>query len=208
MLKTNISSKDINVIIAHYDEDLSWTNNLRLPFCIVSKNKIPDGCIPNKGKEASSYLEYIIKNYNSLTDVSIFIHGHRDSWHSSRIDKYLNGKNIFPLDYYNINLVSSPRNKQKLQFIPEESYYFLEKNKHIIEKEINQKINIPEIQFRPAACFYVKKDVILKHSIEVYKNLFNWIMTTDENSAISSRVFEYCWHIIFTGKHIDNYLEY
>lgn len=204
-MKTNISSKDINIIIAHYNEDLSWTKNLRHPFCIISKNGVPDGSIPNRGREASSYLEYIIKNYNSLTDISIFIHGHRNSWHNSDIDKYLNNKNIFPVDYYNINLISSPRNKEKLQFVPKENYYFLEKNKYIIEKEINQKINISEIQFRPAACFYVKKNVILKHSIEVYKNLFNWIMTTDESSMISSRVFEYCWHIIFTGNHVDTY---
>ena len=78
----------------------------------------------------------------------------------------------------------------------------------IIEKEINIKIDSTEIKFRAAACFYVKKEAILRHDLSVYKNWYAWLMDMKESSGISSRVFEYCWHIIFTGKHIDNYLNF
>ena len=72
-------------------------------------------------------------------------------------------------------------------------------------KEINLPINPLDIKYRPASCFYVKKEVVLKHGLQSYKNWLEWIMTTEEPSGISSRVFEYCWHIIFTGNHIDRY---
>jgi hypothetical protein len=195
----------VRVIIAHYNEDLSWVNNLKYPFWIISKHSLPLETIPNKGNEVSSYLEYIIKNYENLTDVSIFIHGHRSSWHNVDVDVFINNEELYNNDYYNINLICSPRNGESLWALSEEAVGYLEKNKHIIEKEINKTINPLEIKYRPCACFYVKKQTILKYSLQSYKNWYEWIMTTKEPSSISSRVFEYCWHIIFTGNHIDIY---
>ena len=37
----------------------------------------------NKGNEAMVYLTYIIDNYHSLSDVTIFIHNHEISWHNN-----------------------------------------------------------------------------------------------------------------------------
>lgn len=208
MRKIYFAPENIKVIIAHYNEDLSWINDLRSSFQIISKKTIPEETVPNKGREASSYLEYIINNYESLTDISIFIHGHRTSWHNSDVEKYINGKSKFLVEYYNINLISSPRNSEPLWSLNEQAIGFLEKNKYIIEKEINQNINPLNIKYRAASCFYVKKEAILRHKLKSYKNWYEWIMSSKEPSGISSRVFEYCWHIIFTGNHVDNYLEF
>lgn len=84
-------------------KNLFWTNNLIYPFSIIYRKNIPRETPPNKGNEASSYLEYIIENYENLPDVSIFVHGHRNDWHhkENMDDKICNLK--FNHSYYNIN---------------------------------------------------------------------------------------------------------
>jgi hypothetical protein len=37
----------------------------------------------NKGHEVIAYLSYIIENYSNLSDVNIFLHSHRFSWHNN-----------------------------------------------------------------------------------------------------------------------------
>jgi hypothetical protein len=36
----------------------------------------------NKGHEVMVYLSYIVNNYDNLSDVNIFMHAHRFSWHN------------------------------------------------------------------------------------------------------------------------------
>ena len=57
-------------IIARYNEDISWSNNLN-PKLIVQK----DEHLPNKGREASSYLWYIINHYDNLEGIYCFRQG-------------------------------------------------------------------------------------------------------------------------------------
>jgi hypothetical protein len=39
----------------------------------------------NKGHEVMIYLSYIIDNYDNLSDVNIFMHSHRYSWHNDEL---------------------------------------------------------------------------------------------------------------------------
>ena len=93
---------DKHVIIAHYNENLDWTKNLIYPHTLISRNNIQKEVAPNKGNEASSYLEYIINNYEKLPDICIFVHGHRNDWHHKQnIDEKINCLD-FCHNYYNI----------------------------------------------------------------------------------------------------------
>ena len=94
---------NVLVVVAHYNEDLEWINNIKYNTVIISKQTIPRDCPPNKGNEASSYLMYIIDNYDNLFDYTFFVHGHRTHWHhKSNMDEKIN--NItFTYNYYNIN---------------------------------------------------------------------------------------------------------
>ena len=38
----------------------------------------------NKGNECSSYLQYIVNNYDNLPDRVAFIHGHNEAWHQKK----------------------------------------------------------------------------------------------------------------------------
>ena len=84
------------VVVAHYTEDLSWLSQIakeKYKVCLVSKTK-RDADIyqpENFGVEASAYLSYIINNYDSIDEYTIFVHGHECSWHhNGRLQDILN----------------------------------------------------------------------------------------------------------------------
>jgi beta-1,4-mannosyl-glycoprotein beta-1,4-N-acetylglucosaminyltransferase len=183
---------DVQVVIAHYNEDLDWVKNLKYKYTIISKNNIPLETPPNKGYEASSYLEYIIQHYNNLATFTIFIHGHQTSWHcQEKIDEKIN-KLIFDKNYYNIN---DNVNKENL----------LTNAKGIVDtiNQISEQIEITDLFYKQAAQFYVHKDNILRHSKETYQKWYDVLINSKHNSGWTSRAFEYCWHYIFTGNPVD-----
>lgn len=197
----------VNVVIAHYNEDLSWTKNLKYPYTVISRNGIDRDVVPNRGNEAGSYLEYIINNYDNLSDVSVFVHGHRVGPHNDCfIDEYINNCN-FEYDYYNINTIHSVRSCMELA----ELWWclggsiLLLSTKDVIEEGIKSEIDVSKIKFRASAMFYVKRENIHRHSLDVYKKWYDFIMTTPMAIVDTGRTFEYTWHLIFTGSHVDRY---
>jgi len=187
-----------HVVIAHYNENLDWVNNLIYPYTIISRNNIKKEVAPNKGNEASSYLEYIIKNYDNLPDICIFVHGHRNDWHHKQnIDEKINSLN-YCHNYYNINEL----NIDYLKNYPD-ALQTLKNNIHIFNNILNTSIVVENIKYRPCAQFYVSKKNMLYYSKEQYIKLYTFLMTTNISSYWSARFFEYLWHYIFTREYED-----
>ena len=65
----------IELVVARYQEDLSWLNNIapQIQPCVYDKS--PDGNLPNIGREAHSYLHHIVNNYDDLADLTVFAQG-------------------------------------------------------------------------------------------------------------------------------------
>ena len=190
------------VVVAHHDEDISWVNDLKYKHELISKAKIPFDRPPNKGNEASSFLQYITLNYDTLDDVTVFVHGHRNAWHHEEpMDEKIN-RMVFDKNYYNINTNDTNNSLTILSQFPNE---LAETNGMF--PELGAILNItfePEkIVYRNSAQFYVTKDFIRRYSKETYIELYAWLMRSKEDSYYTSRVFEYIWHIIFTRSHID-----
>ena len=82
--------RDLHVVTSHYKEDLEWLRKVRRPIVVIDKEGAdptcftPDTIIPNQGREASSYLRYIIDHYDRLPKWIAFIHGHETAWHQKR----------------------------------------------------------------------------------------------------------------------------
>lgn len=79
---TNIPlSIPCEIVVAHYNEDLSWLNSLKhIPTYVYSKGERPNiDCIqkslPNIGRESHTYLSYIIERYDTLPDIVFFTQG-------------------------------------------------------------------------------------------------------------------------------------
>jgi hypothetical protein len=211
-------------VIAHYQEDLEWTENLQGDYIVVSKT-LNDGKTifqkENMGNESSAYLQYIVDKWDELKKYPnhVFLHGHRTSWHqkydadliSNCINEY-NGKHEFInfcdnnfYEIYTDKVVSSGDNS-----------YVGDNKPYVILKEVWPDLfkdlgELPEyIAFSPGAQFYVRTDNILKHGKDFYSKSLEWIFSqkaTDldlkyggQRSTYSSRVFEWLWHFIYTGK--------
>ena len=72
---------NVLVVISRYNEDISWVSELKVPYLIINKGNPIDNpncvCIPNStnGREAHSYVWYILQHYDNLPDSVIFLQG-------------------------------------------------------------------------------------------------------------------------------------
>lgn len=53
------------------------------------------------------------------------------------------------------------------------------------------------VEYRGSAQFLVHKSLITKLPKQFYKNLYNWIITTDMPNEKTSRFMEWTWHIFW-----------
>ena len=68
----------IEVVISKYNEDCDWIKGIKHKTVIYDKSENPiEGSIkrPNVGREAETLLYHIIKNYNNLPEITIFLQG-------------------------------------------------------------------------------------------------------------------------------------
>ncbi len=65
----------IQLIVARYNEDLAWLNNIPPQITPRVYDKSPNGNLPNVGREAHTYLHHICENYDNLADFTIFAQG-------------------------------------------------------------------------------------------------------------------------------------
>jgi len=137
-----------------------------------------------KGFEACQYLAYIINNYHNLSDYTIFIHAHSQSWH-------FHGQmyDLIPrLDYSKLEFAN-------LNFDCYQKVVFDQRYVKLIESLYNK--SIPSISHYCCAQFVVTRDRILRNSLETYQAYDYWLQTIKEENHYTSRVFEYIWHMIF-----------
>lgn len=62
----------MEVVVAQYREDISWTQALPYKVTVYTKNT---GLLPNIGREAHTYLYHIITRWNDLADYTAFVQG-------------------------------------------------------------------------------------------------------------------------------------
>jgi len=220
---------DTTVVTSHFSEDLKWLADKSHMFNIVlcdkkGSNQIPDEIISkfdcdscptmeNKGSEGLAYLNYIIKNYENLSERTAFIHGHDTAWHYknplstaeailvARTDKY---------GYISLNIKHHPGEDYSL-----DRNYQIERTAGWIKKYWQEYFypylgEIPQ-KFSHDCCaqFVVRKDRILKHPKEAYQKWANLYYVVEKEMIEPNRgnykdkhsplnyLFEFIWHIIF-----------
>lgn len=193
--------KTVHIVLAHCYEDLSYVDNFRYNYTIISRQGIPRGQCPNIGNEGSVYLEYIINNYYNLCDYTIFIHAHRNHWHhKSNIDEKIN--NIkFIHGYYNINEVQQDELYSVFKSGDGYTDDYLDCIKEFVEY-MGLQFDYINMCCRQSAQFYVSKENIHSRPLDFYIRMYIWVMTT-KYKVRCGYVMEHIWHIIFTGNIID-----
>jgi len=86
LYKISVRKPTFDIVISRYEEDLSWIKDLPIPnysnIYIYNKGspighiELPNvhmESLPNFGRESHAYLYHVIKNYNGLADMTLFL---------------------------------------------------------------------------------------------------------------------------------------
>jgi hypothetical protein len=141
-------------------------------------------------------LSYIIDNYENLPEKTLFLHGHGNSYHQEYSSADLISKiNWNAADFFSVNRRDYYQDK-----LEDENFGWVIQNWNIFEKYLPK----PEkLIYYSCAQFVVDKKLILQYPKEFYVDLIKWIETNNISDYISSRIFEYMWHYIFTKNPIE-----
>lgn len=201
--------KDKAVIVAHYNENLDWLKNINQNRIIVySKTNSTYNLVEkNKGQEIPCFLKYIIDFYNNLPERTLFLHGHRISGHMDFNSDEIVNKLHWELDnFFSINKRSWYQEISETKEQDQGAYSVWLKENWVIFQD---KIPFPKVlKFYSGAQFVVHKKLILQYDKQFWINLYEWIQTTDLSNFITSRIFEYTWHYIFTKNPIEKEFTY
>ncbi|KAJ5381822.1 uncharacterized protein N7496_004250 [Penicillium cataractarum] len=152
----------------------------------------------NKGHESMAYLTYVIDHYDTLPSTIVFLHAHRAGF-------------LMENGYVNLRCNWNPGCKQSHRF-----------NQHVTDQvwwDIFEGTSTPPLnasspyeqefsghrymrkpeQIGAACCaqFAVSRGQVLKRPREDYVKFRQWIIDTELNDAMSGRVMEFLWHVIF-----------
>ena len=206
---------DKSLIIARYNEDLEWLKQYSdFKITVYNKgDKLKDEPIydvinlENKGRESHTWLYHIVKNYNNLNEINIFLQGKIDDLNCMayknpndylmRIDKYgfeVSRYGLLGPFHWDWNVKVDKDIRYKNQW----------ENNEISRSSIgfrNFSRNLfPDIPLFIATsyggCFAVKKEIIQQHNLVFYKELLD-ILSQNKN-PIEGHYMERLWCYIFT----------
>ena len=226
-MKFENNNYQLVIVSSHYNENLNWLKNSKYPVIICDKPTASPidfdadcNCSidVNLGREASSYLMFIIKNYHNLPNFIAFIHGHESSYHqkhpygilkaieTARIDKYeyISLNVMIQAITFNNNLKFNRNTPNRIDYVCDIAHKLMKEVwTNIYEPEL--KYPFPEIlRYHRSAQFIVSKNRILKYPINFYQKLYNFV--TNPKSFVphgnytdyhSSCTLEFSWHMIF-----------
>ena len=198
------------IIVARYNENIDWLST-ELNQCIIYNKGAPlhlpnEIRVDNKGRESETYLQYIISHYDNLPDVVIFTQA-KISDHIGKNDvNYLlymkdvalhHGK-MHPFTHHqtakNIHCWDKSWNYTN-GFYLQHNY----KSKPVLfhewfTKNINTTYPNP-IHIYRNGLFAVKKEFILKKSLDYYKKLIEEV--NHHSNPAEGHFFERSWYYIF-----------
>lgn len=178
---------DYVLVVSKYKENINWTKKYQ-NVIVYDKFK---GDLPNIGREAHTYLSYIVTHYDTLPNKVYFSQG----W----IQDHNIDESIFETGKYSSNLITSYTNNGHVYSHNGKYTYPKEKLniKEWFQKYINKDINLEEpIRIWWNAIFPVSKKQIHSRPKEYYKMLLDLIPKNATNPEIA-HYFERSWYYIF-----------
>lgn len=221
------SNTELIIVTSHYTEDLEWLKQSKYPVVVCSKIGAnipaipadPKCIIPNIGREASSYLKFIITYYDNLPEYIAFIHGHETAWHQSvDIFKAIDGALYKKYNYISLNGIFFKR-KSNTEF-----HELIQKiYKEYFESILGVYYPKNSVQHDACAQFIVSRNIIKKYSKDVYIKWLNLILDIKldringgefyelicDSSFLWGLIYEFIWHIIFGEPvRLENFEDY
>ena len=191
----------LTIVTAHWKEDLTWLKNADVPVVLIDKEGaepspfVPQHTIPNYGLEASSYLKYIVENYENLPDHVAFIHGHETSVHQNHdrpLLEVIRGANIQKYDFIPIDNSLHPTDFTDILNTDAKVYSLFDN----LEIPANKPRHNSPLIFELGAQFIIGRNRILRNPKELYEKWLNKLNTPDFSKE-GAVIFEHLWHVIF-----------
>ncbi len=206
---------DKSLIIARYNEDLTWLENYR-DFKITVYNKgenLVDNTfykvinLENKGRESHTWLYHIVKNYYQLNEINIFLQGKIDDLNCMAYknpNEYLKKIKKYGFEASRYGLLGPFHWDWHVNIDKDIRYKKQWENNEISKSSIGfrdfSKKLFPKIPLFVATsyggCFAVKKEIIMQHNIVFYRELLN-ILSRHKN-PIEGHYMERLWCYMFT----------
>ena len=203
------------LIIARYNEDLDWLKEFK-DFKIIVYNKgdeLPENPLyeiinlENKGRESHTWLYHIVKNYNNLNEISIFLQGKIDDLNCMAYknpNDYLKKINKYGFNASRYGLLGPFHWDWNVNIDKDIKYKSQWENNEISRSSIgfrnfSKKLfpNIPLfVTTSYSGCFAVKKEIIKQHNLVFYQKLLG-ILSQNKN-PIEGHYMERLWCYIFT----------
>jgi hypothetical protein len=212
------------VVAKMLEDDTSWVDRVEAqdPQLTAAVYTVNDANAPltvpeNKGNEVMVYLTYIIDNYFQLSDVSIFMHAHRFTWHNNDFlesDSYhtvqrLRSEHVLQSGYMNLRCHLDPGCPDHIH--PTTSSDAGENNDlaNIPEaavigdswKKLFPGQQVPTVLSQPCCGqFAVSAERIRNVPLSDYVAYRSWLLNTPLDDHLSGRVWEYVWQFLFIGE--------
>ena len=198
---------DYIIVCAKYDKPTEFLNTFEKPIKSVVLEKKKQ--VPNKANEASTYLYYIIENYDNLPENIIFIHDENESWHhtgkiTDELYKWIDEYEKTGKTYYEFNNIEITKN---------DAYIANDAFKHfwnsIFKPYRGEYVDAKPDTGKCCAQFIVSKQNILKLPKDFYEKYYNWLIENtngegkgsidDKYSGYNTGLYaEYTWRNLFT----------
>lgn len=216
----NVSIPETIVVFATMaDTDNSWVQEelgdlleagLGTAFYVTDDPSAPLHTPANKGNEAMAYLTYMIDFYDSLPDISIFLHAHPDAWHnnyllgmsSSQMVRQLNHEKVARDGYMNLRCHWNPGCPTHLD--PSAKKVDPDKREEVEIEDAWMAMfpfeKLPEALAQPCCSqFAATRARIRNIPRERYVHFRNWLLKSELSDYISGRIFEYFWQYMLNS---------
>jgi hypothetical protein len=167
----------------------------------------------NKGNEAMIYLSYLVENYDSLPDISIFVHSSRWAWHNNDIFssdiaeaiQHLRYDTVTRKGYVNLRCQWHPGCPAWIHTDAFEKDV-LKMEEGLIADAWNNLFpgeSLPDVLAQPCCSqFALSKARIQAVPKQEYERLRQWLLDTPMADNLVGRIFEYIWQVLFTGRSV------
>lgn len=158
------TNKNLEVVIARYNENLDWSNELNYKVTIYNKNEndvnLFDCNLPNVGREGHTFFNHIVCNYDNLSDYTAFLQGKPDDHCRDFINEINNFD--FKSEFKPLGVT------QGLTM----SYESINQQVQLFSQRMGFDITYP-IYMAPGGQYIISKRLIHKKPKEFYVNILN-----------------------------------
>ena len=186
------------IVCARYQKPVDFLTHIPIAAEVLTKGE--DG-IPNIANEATSYLQYIIRNYNDLAEATVFVHDEDESWHhtgkiSERIYDWIHTFEAEGENYYEFNNMCICKGD-----LNDNQPVFRQFWDQCLRPYLGEFVSAEPHKGKCCAQFIVGRNMIVRHPIELYQGMYDWLIKHTSGEGIGSEKDPYSGY--FTGRYCE-----